>query len=128
MFGIFAKPNLNLAERAALMLTIVQASLMGYLKHHEWLSEELRATVIDNWLKRNDRKAGIAFRIKISAAADELARYLVVTQGPEEIRELYGFLERSQHSKPGESSEVDASVHFLLSECERLLIAKALAS
>lgn len=126
MFGMFAKANLTLAERAALMLTLVQASLMGYLKHNQWLSEDHRATVIDNWLKRNDRKAGIAFRAKISRAADEMLRFLVSTQDSEDIREVYALLDKAQYSRPGESAEIDYFRNKMLGECERYVIAKGL--
>lgn len=128
MFGMFAKPDLSLPERAALMLTLVQASLMAYVKHGKWLTEDLRATVIGNWLARNDRKAGVLFRGKISAAGDEMARYLVATLDPEDIRDLYTLLDRGQHLKPGEDPDTEREVHGLMRECERLLIAKGLAS
>ena len=125
---MFAKPNLTLAERSALMLTIVQASLMAYFKHQRWLDEDHRATVIDSWLKRNDRKAGISFRMKISAAADEMVRFMVATQERDVLLELYTFLEHAQDSIPGSSHEIDSVLHGLMEECERVLIAKGLAS
>lgn len=128
MFSLFAKTNLSLPERAALMLTLVQASLMAYVKHHQWLSEDLRATVIENWIKRNERKASAVFRVKISAAGDEMARYLVATQSLQEIRELWAFLDKAQHTRPGESQEADAALFGLMAECERTVIAKGLAS
>ncbi len=128
MFGLFAKPNLSLPERAALMLTLVQASLMAYFKHRQWLSEDLRATVIGNWLEKNDRKAGIVFRGKISAAGDEMARYLIATQPENEMRDLWLFLEQAQHMKTGTSPEADRMVFALMAECEKAIIAKGLAS
>jgi hypothetical protein len=128
MFGLFAKPNLSLPERAALMLTLVQASLMAYFKHHQWLSEDLRATVIENWLRNNNRKAGIIFRSKISAAADEMARYLITTQPKNEMRDLWEFLEHAQHMTTGTNPEADQMVFTLMAECEKAIIAKGLAS
>ncbi len=128
MFGMFAKPDLSLPERAALMLTLVQASLMAYVRHHEWLNEDHRATVIGNWLTRNGRKAGIVFRGRISAAADELSRYLVATQDESDIRDLYALLDRGQHVQAGESPEIEAQIRVLMAECERALIAKGLAA
>jgi hypothetical protein len=85
MLGMFAKPDLSLPERAALMLTLVQASLMAYVKHGQWPTEDHRATVIGNWLARNGRKAGLMFRGKMSAAGDEMARYLVATLEPGDV-------------------------------------------
>ena len=128
MFGMFAKPNLTLSERAALMLTLIQASLMAYVRHRQWLSEDHRATVIENWLARNDRKAGIFFRGRISSAADEMSRYLVATQNAENIRDLYLLLEHAQVLRPGESPEIDVQINALMSECERAIIAKGLAT
>jgi hypothetical protein len=128
LFGWLAKPNLTLPERSALMLTIVAASLMAYVRHHEWLNEEHRATVIDNWLKRNNRKSGLVFRARISQAADELARFLVAFHDADEIGELFAFLERAQNSRPGEFPDDDKAVHALMAECERALIANGLAA
>jgi hypothetical protein len=128
MLGMFAKPDLSLPERAALMLTLVQASLMAYVKHGQWPNEDHRATVIGNWLERNGRKAGLMFRGKMSAAGDEMARYLVATLEPGDVRDMHLMLDRAQHLKAGEDPETTAQVHTLMRECERAIIAKGLAS
>lgn len=128
MLGMFAKPDLSLPERAALMLTIVHASLMAYIKHHEWLTEDLRATLIQNWLKQNERKAGVWFRSRISAAADSLARFLVSTQDAEDIEYLYELLNEAQRIGFGKNPDVDVQFYKIMAECERALIAKGLAA
>jgi hypothetical protein len=128
VFGFFAKPDLTLPERAALMLTLVQSSLMAFVKHRSWLSEDHRATVIGSWLERNGKKAGLVFRGRISAAADEIAKYLAGTQDTQFIVDLHALLERGQHLKPGESPALEAKIHALMAECEPALVAKGLAA
>lgn len=128
MFGIFAKPDITLRERSFLMLHLVHVSLMGYLKHKTWLSEDHRAAAIDNWLNRRGKKAGILFRAKISNVADEMARFLVVTQEKEDVEEIYSFLNSAEESGEHAPAHVANAVARLLDECELALIAKGLGS
>lgn len=110
------------------MLTIVQASLMAYVKHRKWLGNEHRATVVENWFNRNGGSASIVFKAKISTTADELARHLVATLDDSDIRALWELLDRAQHIPSGQDPAMDKEVATLLNECEKALVAKGLAS
>ena len=81
------------------------SNLLANVKQGKWLDEDMRATVVGNWLKRYGRNAGVIFRGKICAAADEMARYIVVTLDPGDVRKMYVMLDRAQHLKPGEDPE-----------------------
>jgi hypothetical protein len=128
MFGLFAKNTLSLSQRAELMLTIVAASLMAYVKHRKWLTTDLRVQVVENWFARYGGSASAVFRAKVMSAADELARHLVATLEESDLRELWQLLERGQSFNRGEDSSVDREVASLLVECEKALVAKGLAS
>ncbi len=128
MFGLFGSPDLTLRERALLLLTLVQGSLLGYVKHGQWLAEEHRATIINNWLKRGGRKASVMFRARISKVGDDLSRSLVVNLDQADIESLFATLMAAEKTRPGESPELDGTIVKLLDECERALIANNLAS
>ena len=128
MFGIFTKTNLTNSERAALMLSIIHGCLMGISKHNTWLSAEHRAEGIEVWLKRNNRKASRAFRVKLSAAADELTRIIVATEGREGAAVLAKLLAEAQVTKPGTVPHIDLFLQTWMGECERTLVKKGLAS
>ena len=128
MFGMFAKPNLNLKERSYLLLHLVHVNLMVYFKHDVWASEDNRALAIDHWMKLRGKKGGVMFRAKISQMSDEMTRFIVASQSKEDAEELYSFLNSVEES--GEKSDPQARdvVAQLLAECEKALIAKGLAS
>lgn len=126
MFGIFGKPTMTLPERSALLLTLVVAGLMANIRHRQWLSEELRAEVIDRWLASNGKKAGAVYRAKMSSASDEMVRFLVTTQEDTDLREVFEVLDAWQRMKPGESANHDSVGFKMMRECERFLVAKGL--
>lgn len=128
MFGLFTKNTLSLPQRATLMLSLVHAFLMGYVKHRQWLAGELRATVVENWLARNGGSAGTVFRAKISIAADGMARHLVATMDDGALRELLEFLDHAARIPTGQDPAVDRELFSLLSECEKVLVVKGLAT
>ena len=128
MFGMFAKPDLTLRERAFLMLHLVHVHLMGYVTHATWPSEDHRATAIDTWLRRRGKKAGVLFRAKISTAADEMSRFLAATLEKEDVQELYDLLNAAEQFGGKAGADVAHRVASLVDECERALIAKGMAS
>lgn len=128
MFGLFSRNTLTLAQRATLLLTVVQASLLGYTKHRQWLTAEHRNTVVLNWFDRNGGKASLSFKAKIGLVGDHMARHLVSTLDEEDLMDMSNFLNHAQHVPPGTDTTVDSKVRMLLTECERALIAHGLAS
>lgn len=128
MFGLFTKNTLSLPQRATLMLSLVHAFLTGYVKHRQWLAGELRATVVENWLTRNGGAASTVFKAKISLTADEMARHLVATMDDGALRELLEFLDHAQRIPTGQDPAVDRELFALLSECEKALVVKGLAT
>ena len=81
MFGIFAHTNLSTSERAALLLYTVHLCLKKFSCSGAPMSERKIAACIDLWIKRNDRKASLRFRIRILIAANELADVIAASEG-----------------------------------------------
>lgn len=126
MFGLFTKTTLTLPQRSALLLTLLQAVLMAHVKHGKPLPENLMATVLDNWLKRNGGKVSRRFKAGVSEAGYDMARHLRASLSAQAIQELWEFLDKAQHNRPGQNPEADSYLFSLMDECRDTILLREL--
>lgn len=130
MFGLFRKSTLTLAQRAALMTTIIHASLIAYVRHHEWLSGEMRADVAKRWFERNGGSLGMLDATRISVLANDMARWMSSTMSFGDLEHVLAALDNAQGRSPLEIDDLTTKVEVmaLMKECEKMLIKRNLAS